>query len=139
MAKSNNVYVSSFSSSSVNPIPKPLKCFVRLLENIFLSRTAVFHWHTPSKAGRVSVEDDECLRRASTNKTTGNVDKIQNSIHKDRCQTISELSDIAGIRYGVFQEILTGNSNMRLIAAKFVPRLLRNDQKQLSVSVWLEL
>jgi hypothetical protein len=25
-----------------------------------LSRTAVFEWHSRSKAGRVSVEDDEC-------------------------------------------------------------------------------
>jgi hypothetical protein len=34
MAKSNNVSASRFASSSVNLLPKPLKCFVRVLENV---------------------------------------------------------------------------------------------------------
>jgi hypothetical protein len=55
---------------------KPLKCFVRLLENILLSRTVVFEWHSRFKAGRVSVEDDEHSGQPSTSKTTGNVEKI---------------------------------------------------------------
>jgi hypothetical protein len=44
-----------------------------------------------------------------------------------------------GFSYGVWQEILTENLNMRHIAAKFVPRLLANDQKQWCVSVCLEI
>jgi hypothetical protein len=34
MAKSSNVSASNSARSSVNPLSKPLKCFVRLLENI---------------------------------------------------------------------------------------------------------
>jgi hypothetical protein len=45
----------------------------------FLSRTAVFEWHSRFKAGRVSVEDDECSGRPSTNKTTEIIEKIENS------------------------------------------------------------
>jgi hypothetical protein len=41
-----------------------------------LSRTVVFEWHSRFKAGRVSVENDECSGRPSTSKTTENVDKI---------------------------------------------------------------
>jgi hypothetical protein len=37
------------------------------------------------------------------------------------------------------KEILTENLNMRRITAKFVPRLLANDQKQRRVNVCLEL
>jgi hypothetical protein len=37
MAKSSNVSASSFARSSVNPLPKDLQCFVRLLENILLT------------------------------------------------------------------------------------------------------
>jgi hypothetical protein len=47
-----------------------------------------------------------------------------------------------GIVYGVFQEILTENLNMRRTTAKFVPRLLTNGQKQRQarrVNVCLEL
>jgi hypothetical protein len=40
---------------------------------------------------------------------------------------------------GVFQEILTGNVNMRCTVAKFVPRLFTNDQKQQRVNTCLEL
>jgi hypothetical protein len=72
----------------------------------------------------VSVEGDEHLGRASTNKTT---------------ETIFELSDTVRIKYGVFQGILTENWNMRRITAKFFPRLLTNDQKQRRVNVCLEL
>jgi hypothetical protein len=47
-----------------------------------LSRTAVFERHSRFKAGRVSVEDDECSGRPSANKTTENVEKFENSSTK---------------------------------------------------------
>jgi hypothetical protein len=53
-----------------------------------LSLTAVFEWHSHFKAGQVSVEDDECLGRPSTSKTTENVEKFENSPTK----TITEQS-----------------------------------------------
>jgi hypothetical protein len=76
----------------------------------------------------VSVEDYECSGRPSTSKTTENVEKIRKLVHEDCCQSIRELTDTAGISYGVCQEILTENMNMHLTAMKFVPRLLTNDQ-----------
>jgi hypothetical protein len=45
-----------------------------------------------------------------------------------RRRTIHELADTVGISYGVCQEILIENLNMRRIAAKFAPRLLTNDK-----------
>jgi hypothetical protein len=39
--------------------------------------TTIFEWHLRLKAGRVSVEDDECSGRPSTSKTTENVEKIR--------------------------------------------------------------
>jgi 5-deoxy-D-glucuronate isomerase len=98
-----------------------------------LTRTAIFERHSRSKAGRVSVEDDEGSGRASTRKTAENVEKVQELIHEDRRQTIHELAD------AVCQETLTENLNMRCIAAKFVTRQLRNDQNQRRVNVCLEL
>jgi hypothetical protein len=104
-----------------------------------LSWTAVFEWHSRFKAGQVSVEDDKCSGRPSTSKTTENVEKIRELIHEDHCSVIHELTDTAGISYGVCQEILTENLNMHHIAVKFVPRLLTNDQKQQRLNVCLEL
>jgi hypothetical protein len=95
-----------------------------------LSRTVVFERHSHFKANQVSVEDDKCSGQPSTSKMTENVEKIQEFIHKDCHCTIHELADTVGISYGDCQETLTENLNTRQIAAKFVPRLLTNDQKQ---------
>jgi hypothetical protein len=80
MAKSSTVSAKSFVRSSVNPLQKTFKCFLRLLGKHSLSRTAVFEWHSRFKAGRVSVEDGERSGRPSTNKMTENVDKIRELI-----------------------------------------------------------
>jgi hypothetical protein len=73
------------------------------------SRTVIV---VTAKAGRVSVEDDECSGWSSTSKMTENVEKIRELIHEDHCWTIHELTGSAGISYGVWQEILTENMNM---------------------------
>jgi hypothetical protein len=82
---------------------------LEILRKVFgeysLCWTAVFQWHSRFKAGRMSIEDDECSGRPSTSKTTENVEKIRELIH-DRRRTIHELADTAGVSYGVFQEIL---------------------------------
>jgi hypothetical protein len=44
----------------------------------------VFEWYSHLKAVQVSVEDDERSGRPSTRKTTENVEKIGELIHKDR-------------------------------------------------------
>jgi hypothetical protein len=64
----------------------------------------------------VSVEDDERSGRPSTSRTTVNVEKIRELIHEDRRRTIHEFAYTVGISYGVCQEILTENFNMRHIA-----------------------
>jgi predicted transcriptional regulator YdeE len=78
----------------------------------------------------VSVEDDKHSGQPSTNKTTENVEKIQELLHEDCHQTIHELADTVRISYGVCQEILTENLEMHSIAAEFVPQLLTSDRKQ---------
>jgi hypothetical protein len=66
-------------------------------------------------AGRVSVEDGKCSRRPSTSKMTENADKFRELIHEGHHRTIHKLTDTVGISYGVCQEILTENLNMRRI------------------------
>jgi hypothetical protein len=104
-----------------------------------LSRTVVFKWHSCFKARWVSVEDNKHSGRSSTSKTTEDVEQIWELSHEDHCRTVHELADTVGISYGVCREILIENLNMRRIAAKFVPRLLTNDQKQQHVNVCFEL
>jgi hypothetical protein len=59
----------------------------------------------------VSVEDDKRSGRPNTSKTTENVEKILELIHKGRRWTIHELADAGGFSYsyGVCLKILTEN------------------------------
>jgi ATP-dependent Zn protease len=100
-----------------------------------LSRTVVFEWHSRFKAGQVSVEDNDHSGQPSTGKTTENVEKIRQLINEASHRIIHELADTVGISYGVCQEVLTENLNMCRTAAKFVPRLLTNDQKQVCLEL----
>jgi hypothetical protein len=81
-----------------------------------LSQTAVFEWHSHFKAGKVSVEDDKRSGRRCTTKTIENVEKIRELINEDRRLPIHALPGTIGISYGVCQEILTENLNVRRIA-----------------------
>jgi hypothetical protein len=67
----------------------------------------------------VSVEDGGCLGDQAPAKWQ-NVEKNWELIHEDCRRTIHELADAVGISYGVCQEILTENLNMRCIAMKFL-------------------
>jgi hypothetical protein len=69
----------------------------------------------------VAIEEDEHSGRPSTSKMTENIEKIQGLIHEDCRRTIHELTDAIEISYGVSQEILAENLNMRCIAAEIVP------------------
>lgn len=104
-----------------------------------LSRTSVFEWHSRFKSGRESVDDNWRSGRPVTSKTDDNVDKVRDVIHEDRRRTIRQISEMIGIGYGVCQEILTEDLNMRRVAAKFVPRILTAEQKQRRVDVCEEL
>jgi len=57
--------------------------------------------------------------------------KFEKKINEDRRYTIDEISEATGVSWSSCQRILTVDLNMRRVAAKFVPRLLTQDQKKL--------
>ena len=60
-------------------------------------------------------------------------------ILEDRRQTIHDVCNHIGLWYGSCQHILADELNMRRIEAKFVPRLLKNEQWDHRVQVCTEL
>ncbi|PNF41547.1 hypothetical protein B7P43_G12312 [Cryptotermes secundus] len=72
-------------------------------------------------------------------KTPENVAKVRDLILQDRRLTIQDLCNTLGLSYGTCQRILSEELNMRRIAAKFVPRLLQNEQKQHHLEMFREL
>ena len=97
--------------------------------------TQTYEWWKRFKGGRTSVDDDLCSRRPSTSKTDDNVAKVLEVIRSNRRLTVREVAEEMSISKTVCHEILTEKLGMHRIAAKFVPRLLTDDQKQ---SSWRE-
>ena len=60
-------------------------------------------------------------------------------MRSNRRLTIREMAEELNISFGSCQQILTENLQMRRVAAKFVPRLLTEEQKQHRVQVCQEL
>ena len=104
-----------------------------------MSQSKTFLWYRRFKDGQTSVDDDEHSGRPSTNTTLENIAKVREAILADRRQTIHDVCEIARLSYGTVQHILADNLNMRHISARFVPRLLSDDQKALRISVCREL
>jgi hypothetical protein len=76
-----------------------------------------------------NVADDERCGRPSTGTTTEIVAIVPEAILEDRRRTFRDICDIAKLSYGTCQRILSHEHNVRLIAAKFVPRVMSGDQK----------
>ena len=95
-----------------------------------LSRSNVFIRLNRFKNGRESVEDEPRSGRPSTSKTDDNVVKVRNLVRSDRRLTIREMSDELNLSFYAVQSILTEDLNMRRVSAKFIPKLLTDEQKQ---------
>ena len=100
-----------------------------------MCRTHTYERWKRFKEGRTSVDDDPRSGRPSTSKTDDNVAKVRDVIRSNRRLTVREVAEEVSISKIVCHEILTENLGMNRVAAKFVPRLLTDDQKQNRVDV----
>jgi len=100
-----------------------------------MGKTQTYEWWKRFEEGRTSVDDDPRSGRPSTSKSDDNVAKVREVIHSNRHLTVREVAEEVSISKTVCHEILTENLGMHRIAAKFVPRLLADDQKQNRVDV----
>jgi len=56
--------------------------------------------------------------------------KVRKTIRNNRRLTVQEIADDCGISVGSCDAILTNNLHMKRVCAKFVPRLLTDDQRE---------
>jgi len=104
-----------------------------------MSRTECSEWFKRFKEGRISVGEDPRLRRPSTSINDDNVKRGSAVIRGNRRLTVREVADEVGISVGSCHEVFTGKLEMRRVSAKFVPRLLTEDQKESRVEISHEL
>ena len=95
-----------------------------------MNRASVFEWHKRFKEGRESVRDDERCGRSKEVRIPELIGQIKNFMDKDHrvsIETISAQFDVSG---GTVHTIICEELKMQKICAKFVPRVLREDQKE---------
>jgi len=95
-----------------------------------MGHSQTFQWFSLFKAGRTSIDDDECSGRPVSSSTPVMIERVRQIICEDRHRTIDEVSILVGISHGTCHKILTEDLKMRRVESKFVPRLLSVDQKQ---------
>jgi len=104
-----------------------------------LSRTQSYECYQRFKSGRTSIEDYPTSGRPSSSTGDDHIEKVRSVIRENRRLTIREVSEEVGICKSSCHTILTEKLKMHRVAAKFVPRLLTEEQKQNRVTVSQEL
>ena len=95
-----------------------------------MNRASVFEWHKRFKEGRESVRDDERCGRSKEVNTPELIGQIKNFMDKDCRVSIETISAQFDVCVGTVHTIIREELKMRKIYAKFIPRVLREDQKK---------
>ncbi|XP_018373096.1 PREDICTED: putative uncharacterized protein FLJ37770 [Trachymyrmex cornetzi] len=103
--------------------------------NECMSKTRIKEWYNRFKGGRTSVDSESRSGRPSTTKTLDNIERVRLAIEQDRRMTVRELEEELGIPKTIIWEILTSNLQMTRVCAKFIPKLLRAEQKKLRLEI----
>ena len=95
-----------------------------------MNRASVFEWHKRFKKGRESVRDDEKCGRSKEVRTPELIGQIKNFTDNDRCVSVETISAQFDVSVETVHTIIREELKMRKICAKFVPKVLREDQKE---------
>ena len=87
-------------------------------------------WHKRFKGGRESVRDDERCGRSKEVRTTKLIGQIKNFRDKDSHVSIETICAQFGVSVGIVRTIIREELKMRKICTEFVPRVIKEDQKE---------
>ena len=103
--------------------------------NEALSPTQIKQWFKRFKDGPASVESDPRSGRPSTSRKEEVMDQVCEKVLGDRRLTVQEIVAEVGISIGSIHSILAEDLNLRRVSAKFVPKLLTEQQQELRKEV----
>ena len=95
-----------------------------------MNRASVSEWHKRFKEGRESVRDDERCGRSKKVRTPELMGQIKSFMDKDRSVSIEIISAHFDVSVGTVHTIIRQELKIRMIYAKFVSRVLRENQKE---------
>ncbi|XP_068526633.1 protein GVQW3-like [Anas acuta] len=94
-----------------------------------MGRSGVFEWHKLFREGRERVEDDDRSGHPSTSKTNKNMSRVKNLPNRHCRMSIRMIADDLSIPQTQVFEMVKENLAMRKACAKFVLRVLSEEQK----------
>jgi AraC-like DNA-binding protein len=95
-----------------------------------------YEWIKRFKNSRTSTDDDERSGRPSTSKSETFIAQVTKIIRENRRLSVREVAEEVGISIGSCHTILTEGLGIHRFSAKFVPRLLIDDQKPQRFSIY---
>ncbi|XP_076165947.1 dihydropteridine reductase isoform X1 [Ptiloglossa arizonensis] len=104
-----------------------------------LDRSNVYRWYKMFSEGREDGNDKERAGRPSTSTTDEKINEVEKMILANRRITVREVAEDLNISIGSCHSIFINDLGMRRVAAKFVPKLLNCDQKQLRMNIANEM
>jgi len=94
------------------------------------SITQTFEWYMLFKIGQNSVQDFESSGCQPSSRTEENLETLVKVIQEEARSTINDVCNILVLAYGECLPVLSGDINVRRIAAEFVTSLLNDDRNQ---------
>jgi len=104
-----------------------------------MSQTQGYEWFKLFKEGKMSVGEEPRPGRNSTPSNDDHIGRFRAVIRGNRRLTVREVADEVSISIGSWYQIFTQKLQMRRVSAKFVPRLLTDDQNENRVEINQEL
>lgn len=95
-----------------------------------MDRSNVYRWFGHLKNGRTSIADKLRSGRPVSGRSDGMIVQIADLIAKDRRMSVRMMAEILGISKDTVHRILTIDLGKRKLSARFIPKILTDEQKK---------
>jgi hypothetical protein len=97
--------------------------------------TQIKEWFNCFTDGCTLADSDQRSGRLSTSQNANVIENVRSLILEDRCLTVQDIPDEVGISTGSAHSIVTEDLHICGVVAKFLPKLLSQEQQQLCLEV----
>ncbi|XP_066963193.1 histone-lysine N-methyltransferase SETMAR-like [Macrobrachium rosenbergii] len=98
-----------------------------------MSQVSFYQWFNRFSDGNEQVEDEPRSGAPKSACKEENIEEVQRLVMQDRRISVRMLSEAGGISIGTVETVLTEDLKLHKVCAKFVPKILSDDQRQFRV------
>jgi len=117
---------------------KPIEIHQQLSEtcnDVIMDVKNVRSWVRQFKEGRTSCENKPKEPQPRTSRSEDMIAQVEQMVMEDRRLTVKQTAANAGISVGSVDTILHDNLKMRKVSARWVPRMLTDENKATHVAI----